>query len=178
MGIKQSVREVFFQLRLHMPWLSYEERFRFFEVDPGKLFRSSQPTPPALDYFMAHYHIRSLIILREKGDEKEIAHAKSCGLKICHIPIKHHTSPTETDVKKFFDFLSDKINRPALVHCLQGRDRTGYLCFVYRIEEMGWTTNDAWEEMKKFGFFSLPWHNRTQGHIKELIEQQYNRKFE
>jgi len=178
MVLKKLVQEVFFQLKLHAAWLSYEKRFRFFEVNHGKLFRSSQPTIPTLNYFISHYHIRSLIILREKGNENEIAHAKSRGLNICHISIKHDTSPKETDIQDFFDFLSDKNNCPALIHCLQGRDRTGCLCLVYRIEKMGWTIDDAWEEMKRFGFFSLPWHDRTQGHIKGWLEQRYNRKFE
>lgn len=178
MKFERMAREIFFQLKSRVPWLSYEERFRFFEVAPDKLFRSSQPTTLALDYFTAHYHIRTLIILREKGDEKEIAYAKSYGLNICHISIKHDAPPKKTDVQNFFDFLSDKNNHPALVHCLQGRDRTGCFCFVYRIEEMEWATDDAWQEMKNFGFLSLPWHNRTQGHIKEWLEQRYKRRFE
>lgn len=176
--MKRAAKEVLRHLKICQPWLSYEKQFRFAEVDKYKLFRSAQPSLPALNYFVSHYNLKSLIVLREHEKPELMAHAKKLGLTVCHIPLKSGRPPDKPEIKIFFDFTSDDNNLPSLIHCLQGRDRTGCLCFIYRVEKMEWTADDAWHEMKKLGFLSLPWHRRTQGHIKEWLEQRYDKKLE
>jgi len=39
-----------------------------------------------------------------------------------------------------------------LVHCTHGQDRTGYLMGRYRVNSEGWSKEDAYIEMLKFGF--------------------------
>jgi len=39
-----------------------------------------------------------------------------------------------------------------LVHCTHGQDRTGYLIGRYRVNSDGWSKNDAYTEMLKYGF--------------------------
>lgn len=39
-----------------------------------------------------------------------------------------------------------------LVHCTHGQDRTGYLIGRYRVNSEGWSKEDAYLEMLKYGF--------------------------
>ena len=39
-----------------------------------------------------------------------------------------------------------------LVHCTHGQDRTGYLIGRYRVNSEGWSKDEAYLEMLKFGF--------------------------
>jgi protein tyrosine/serine phosphatase len=39
-----------------------------------------------------------------------------------------------------------------LVHCTHGQDRTGYLIGRYRVNTNGWSKDDAYLEMLKYGF--------------------------
>lgn len=175
--MKRAAKEVLQRLKRCQPWLSYEKRLRFVEVARNKLFRSAQPSLPALNYFVNRYNLKSLIVLREHVELELMAHAKKLGLTVCHISLKSDRPPDKSEIKKFFEFISDSNNCPSLIHCLQGRDRTGCLCFVYRVEKMEWTADDAWHEMKNLGFLSLPWHHWTQSLIKEWLEQRYDKKF-
>jgi protein tyrosine/serine phosphatase len=63
--------------------------------------------------------------------------------------------PTDAELKAFFDVVLDPAKRPVFVHCAHGKDRTGTMCAVYRMEVDGWTPEKAFEEMQKFGFHDL-----------------------
>ena len=45
--------------------------------------------------------------------------------------------------------------RPVLVHCAEGRDRTGVCVAAYRMAEQGWSLADARREMQAYG--AMPW---------------------
>lgn len=47
--------------------------------------------------------------------------------------------------------------KETLVHCLHGRDRTGYLVAAYRMVVCGWGLRSACEEMMDFGFRGFPY---------------------
>jgi tyrosine-protein phosphatase SIW14 len=48
--------------------------------------------------------------------------------------------------------MDDPANHPVLVHCTAGRDRTGAMCAVFRMEFDRWRPDDALAEMREFGF--------------------------
>lgn len=41
--------------------------------------------------------------------------------------------------------------KPLYFHCRAGRERTGFLCAVYRMQRMGWSFEDAYKEWKTMG---------------------------
>lgn len=43
------------------------------------------------------------------------------------------------------------------LHCLHGKDRTGFICAAYRMEVMGWTFKEAVKEMFDLGFHKWPY---------------------
>ena len=70
----------------------------------------------------------------------------------------HHTSGTDLDYEhitmtawhperkeavRFLKIATDPENKPVLVHCLHGADRTGAMCALYRIAVQGWTKEEA-----------------------------------
>src|SRR5436190_428795 len=81
--------------------------------------------------------------------------AAALGLKVVEIPIRASLTcdpPNPAQVKQFLDVVTDPANQPVYVHCQYGRDRTGAMCAVYRMEASGWTREEALEEMHAFGF--------------------------
>jgi protein tyrosine/serine phosphatase len=48
--------------------------------------------------------------------------------------------------------LADRSNRPILVHCQHGADRTGVILALYRVVVQGWTKEDALREMNDGGY--------------------------
>lgn len=64
--------------------------------------------------------------------------------------------PTEHDVKRFFEVL-ETYPGPVYVHCLHGKDRTGFMCAVYRMQVQGWSYEDAKKELFENGFHKMPY---------------------
>jgi protein tyrosine/serine phosphatase len=80
------------------------------------------------------------------------------GLTLVEIPLHallDSDPPTDEDLKAFFDVVLDPARRPVYVHCAHGKDRTGTMCAVYRMEIQGWTPERAFEEMQQFGFHDM-----------------------
>jgi protein tyrosine/serine phosphatase len=48
--------------------------------------------------------------------------------------------------------MDDPTNHPVLIHCRAGLHRTGVLTAVYRMEYEGWSTREAFNELKSNGF--------------------------
>lgn len=167
-----AVYELIQRVKYFCPWLSYEKRFRFREVEYKKLYRSAQPTPEAFECFLRKYNIRSVITLLKVCPKWELDFVEVRDLKLLRFPI-YGRAPNNVEVNEFLDFASDSTNQPVLAHCAQGRDRTGLFCFLYRVEKMGWHPDIAWSEMKDFGHRSFPWHRWTQRHIKIWLEKKY-----
>jgi len=128
---------------------------RLATVDPGVLYRSSQPNTRQIEKLVRKYGLRTLLIVREGSSHRvpdEIAFARASGLNAVKIPVKSRQVIPDEDVRAFFACVDDAENHPVLIHCSAGRHRTGYLCAMYRIERQGWTVEQAIEEMLSFGF--------------------------
>ncbi|HVP09615.1 MAG TPA: tyrosine-protein phosphatase [Phycisphaerae bacterium] len=127
---------------------------RFSIVEPGVLYRSSQPSNAQLENMIKDFGIKTVIVARESESKRvveEIDFARRRGLRVVHIPIESRKPVTEEQAREFLRCVDDRASRPALVHCSAGRHRTGYLCGLYRIERQGWTVAQAVDEMLSFG---------------------------
>ena len=63
--------------------------------------------------------------------------------------------PTDDELKKFFEVVLDPARQPVYVHCAFGKDRTGTMCALYRLEVDGWTADEVLQEMQSFGYHDI-----------------------
>jgi protein tyrosine phosphatase (PTP) superfamily phosphohydrolase (DUF442 family) len=127
----------------------------FAEVDRGRLYRSAQPTREGLQLARSRFGIRTVISFRTFHSDR--SEAEALGLQYYRIPFNAwHVTPE--DAVRFLKIVTDPGNYPILVHCQHGADRTGTMVAVYRIFIQGWRTEEAIDELPRFGFHTI-WAN-------------------
>jgi len=127
----------------------------FARVAPG-LYRGGQPTLEGLQYLKAQ-GFKTVVTLRLYHSEKEEVEAQ--GMTVVEIPLQGDifgsSPPTEKDLKLFFDTVLDPARQPVFIHCAHGKDRTGTMIALYRMEMEGWTAEEAMAEMQYFGYHDI-----------------------
>ena len=133
---------------------------RYSEIEPG-LARGGQPSREALQWLHDQGY-RTVVSFRKNDDERR--ELERLGIKYVEIPLNagpfSATPPSDDDLQRFFTTVTDSTLRPVFIHCRAGRDRTGAMTALYRIQACGWTNDDAVKEMKEHGF---------RGHYKRLM---------
>jgi tyrosine-protein phosphatase SIW14 len=118
-----------------------------------RLYRGAQPTAEGYQR-LKELGVKTVINFRSSHDYS--SETLAAGLDYIRLPIQADLfgsePPSEDQVKTFFDIVLDPARQPVFIHCMGGKDRTGTLSALYRMEIEGWTTDDAIEEMQAFGF--------------------------
>ena len=114
-------------------------------------YRGSQPNKPQLAALKA-IGVNTIIDLRRDYVPNERGWASELGLKYFNIPLRPGTRATKEQTEYFLRLVNDPANAPVYVHCKGGKHRTGALTAVYRITHDNWTAEQAYEEMKQYGF--------------------------
>lgn len=78
---------------------------------------------------------------------------ENLGLRYEHLGIKGWHATTG-DVVRFLQIVTDKTRTPVFVYCLNGADRTGFVCAAYRVVVCGWSKDKALLEMRDSRFGS------------------------
>lgn len=119
-------------------------------VEQGILYRSAQPRQIALPW-LRRYGIRSVVNLREEQHDDRSWLLDSLGMQAyLQLPIDDHAAPTEAQALTFLRFVQDQRNWPVLVHCAEGKGRTGALVALARYAIDGWTLDQALEEANRY----------------------------
>lgn len=63
--------------------------------------------------------------------------------------------PTRLAVERFLAVVT--CNFGSYVHCRHGKDRTGFMCAVYRMQVDGWSYKESVAEMFSLGFHKFPY---------------------
>jgi protein tyrosine/serine phosphatase len=114
-------------------------------------YRGAQPN--GRDYSdLAALGIKTVIDLQQDGKAVERHLVESAGMKFYRIPMTTHTVPTSDQLALFLQLVGDPSNQPVYVHCAGGRHRTGVMTAVYRMTHDGWTSDQAFREMKQYDF--------------------------
>ena len=125
----------------------------FHAVRKGTLYRSGQPKGVGLTW-VKHFGIRTLINLRKpdsKGTLEEKVYAAENGLNFHNFSIGSSHEDIEKTVRRFLAIVDDKSNWPVLVHCSRGKERSGVLSAVFRMEYDRWTNEQALQETYRLG---------------------------
>lgn len=87
--------------------------------------------------------------------DKQLAAAN--GLRFISVPFDTWKTPSDEKVDYVLKTLQDRSLGPIYLHCKHGRDRTGMIMGLYRVEVDGWAAKTAYKEMKDRGFRSVIW---------------------
>ena len=114
-------------------------------------YRGAQPI--GRDYAdLAALGIKTVIDLQRDGDPREESLVQQAGMTFYRIPMTTHEPPTSEQLAQFLRVVNDPASEPVYVHCAGGRHRTGVMSAVYRMEKDGWTSDQAFAEMKRYKF--------------------------
>jgi len=125
-----------------------KEFANLYNID-DQLFRSEQPDNAGMKE-LEQMGIKTVLNLRNcKNDNRE---AKGTTIIVRHLPINTWTISYK-DIKEAL-IIINSAEKPVLVHCLHGSDRTGCVVAAYRMVFNNWSKEDAIQEFKdeKFGY--------------------------
>lgn len=132
---------------------------RFAEIEPGVLYRSGQGKANQLQNVIDRYHIKTIICFREIKKEKNTSWydrekrvTERNGVNFLSWPMDSRKPlPIEYQVK-FLQMTQDPQKTPILIHCAQGRHRTGFFSGLYRRVINDWSIDKVLDEMYLFNF--------------------------
>ena len=116
------------------------------------IYRGGQPDQAGLRA-LKEAGFKTVVNLRSRHSERK--EAEALGLSVVEIPMNaalESDPPTAEEIREFLDVLSDPARRPVFFHCAFGKDRTGTMAAVWRMEKDGWTGDEAMAEMRHFGY--------------------------
>lgn len=119
----------------------------FHEVVPGQVYRSAQPSPGTLETWIDQYGLRTIINLRGNdttkqvvADEKAIADAR--GVRYISLRFSTNHLPYRNPFRRLVK-LMDRVERPLLLHCRAGADRSGVASVLAAMAVGGMLYDDA-----------------------------------
>jgi protein tyrosine phosphatase (PTP) superfamily phosphohydrolase (DUF442 family) len=129
----------------------FRPAMNFHEIDPGKFYRSAQLSKDEFDDIVQKYHIRTVINLRgsQPGEwwfDDEKSALDRLNVRFENIGFSTEQLQTKEDWTRYLELLKTA-ERPILVHCRSGADRTGEATAVYKYDYMHATKEQALEQV-------------------------------
>ena len=115
---------------------------------------------------------RTIVNFTESADERKDAEA--LGMEYVELPLTAHFwsgRPSEEQLRQFFQIALDPARRPLFIHCKHGKNRTGMMAALYRIEAQGWQASAAIEEMRLFGYQG--WYDDLISFVRDYVPRGY-----
>jgi protein tyrosine phosphatase (PTP) superfamily phosphohydrolase (DUF442 family) len=123
----------------------------FYRVEPD-LYRSGRPQGAGFHELQA-LGVKTILDVESPGDD---AGAHGSSLKLFHIPMTAFGLRDDL-VLEALRIMANPANRPLVVHCHLGADRTGAMIALYRVVVQGWSKEDAIREMDDGGYHHSSW---------------------
>jgi protein tyrosine/serine phosphatase len=127
----------------------------FGTVEPGKIYRSGQPSEAQLESWIQKYGFKSILSMRFGVPDYEKELAEQNGIKLYHVPFSATQGLGKGQWETIRQILTDESNLPLLVHCHGGGDRSGIVTVLYRVDVQGWPLEKALREMNRHYHVSL-----------------------
>jgi protein tyrosine/serine phosphatase len=127
----------------------------------GELFRGQRLKTLADLEFIKAKGIKTIVNLEwgpyEEFHDDEYEHIVLAdhGIQGIDIRCSDITPPQPWQVEKFLHIV--KNHGPVYVHCLHGKDRTGFMVACYRMQVQQWSYDQAMKEMFEMGFHKFPY---------------------
>jgi protein tyrosine/serine phosphatase len=131
-----------------------------------RFFRGAKPHEA--DYpGLAAIGIKTIIDLTDKPTSYEKSNAEAAGIHYVSIPMSDSRKPSNDQIEQFMKVVSQPSTGKFFVHCIGGRHRTGVMGAVYRMNQYGWSFDQAYDEMKKYDFYTRFGHGPLKDFVKE-----------
>lgn len=128
------------------------KQFNFHVVAPG-IWRSADTDEAALKR-MKQQGLKTLINLRRSPSnhrsEQDIA--EKLGINYYHYPMNPKVRPDGRVLREILALINDPANQPVLFHCRSGKDRTGLIAGLYKIQYMEADVQTVYEEALLYGY--------------------------
>jgi len=128
-------------------------------VEPD-LYRSARPESAGFQE-LEKLGVKAVLDVESPADE---AAARGTSLKLYHVPMSAFGLQDES-VLAAMRILSDPANRPIVIHCQHGADRTGAMMALYRVVVEGWSKDDAIKEMNAGGYHHSSWFSNLDRYV-------------
>lgn len=174
MTLRSSLRFVAsaaaFVLAVYLGIIAYQKILRFggnfHVVVSDQLYRSAQLSPSALDDYIREYGIKTVLNLRGPApdkewyvDEKRVA--ESNGLAMIDFGMSATQQLTSYRAVELISTMKNA-QKPILVHCLDGADRTGLVSVIYANQIAGVDAKTAEGQLTPlYGHFGIPYLSPT-----------------
>ncbi len=120
--------------------------YNLYKVDEF-VYRSEQPTKEGMKA-LDSIGIKSILSLRNILTDKLVA--KDTKLTLCQYRINTWTISYEEVLSSLKILIN--VDKPTLVHCKHGSDRTGCIIAAYRMAVQNWSKEDAIKEFREGGY--------------------------
>ncbi len=119
-------------------------------VEEGQLYRSATLKPNALENLIQKKDIKTIINLRGESSsewyQKEVEVVQKTGITLENIQMRASRLPLRKDLLKLIE-LFETAERPILIHCQAGADRTGEAAAMWVIDQMDGDQEDGLEQL-------------------------------
>ncbi len=126
-------------------WVAFH--YRFLPITEGKVYKSAEMPPAALQERVRDYGIRTVIDLRHDDPRSEVERKAMAEVGVRYVNIPSRQVPDEGAVNTFLRVMDDSLaNRdfqPVLIHCTDGTGRAPLFSAIYRMEYEGWSNENA-----------------------------------
>ena len=123
---------------------------RLVTIHDGAMYQSAAIPADEIAGVMQQNGIRTVFDLRDSERDliaKERTAVEKAGLRYVNVPMSA-TEPTQDDMQRFLAAMKGT-ELPALVHCQHGQNRSVLAASVWRIEQLGWTNEQALAAMTR-----------------------------
>lgn len=147
----------------------------FHSIVPGRVYRSSQPSPADLERASREYGVRTVVNLRGSNAafpwfREEARATHRLGMAQEDLCFSSYRLPAPHEVRHLLEVF-DRAAPPLLIHCRRGADRTGLAAAVYVLAQTEAGLAEAHRQLSwRYGHLSMG-HTRHLRTFLELYEE-------
>jgi len=139
----------------------------FYEIEKDTFYRSKQLYHKRLNYYLKRFKIKTVINLRginsdKKWWQKEREVIEKNNAKMYNIAMSARRFPTEEEIDQLL-FLYKNSEKPILIHCYAGADRTGEAAAIWVLSQQHKSKKEAMRQLShKFGHIQFFYPKKRQ----------------